>query len=1523
MSRFTPGQKDKIEGDIADALLFEDKANTRTAGKIITPYRTKLKSLWDGAGRGRSETLQLPSLKEYTNPDGDKYFKKRVPTQHAAIVNQIAVLRYPRDTPEESYAAAEEEIKKALKEDVEFQHKYFRNIWALTPKADGGGHHLTSWANLNTAFSYAYFYAGIEAENIPDPSPKPAPSQPATRRVSPGDTRSESTAVAAPARLTQVEEEEDPEEDPEEDEEEQEEEEDDNEPIITEDEMIQRRLTLREQLKRKKEVFLMPYLQIRKRGIAQPDHLHAIGNQILARLRDRNIIDNYRDLPSLNSQTEFLEAADEMIVEHMGGEPVLLALHELADEDRAPDLSFNYAQIETLMLSKLAIEELYVEKIKKQMADEARAKRAAALEEKRKEAALKEQQRKQEILSRKLQKRAEQNQNPSVTERQTLANEIESLRRELDSQTAASSIIPSQVPLTFQKQLDIVNLRKQLEAMNAQNESLIDGVDLAETNIMTAGLIQDIVELQRAAVRVAAIEQLAEDAEEEQIDLLLNDYPDLLDQQLDILDQQFLLYDFLTPKKISRQLDESLQSLISNVSRRNLSFESALDTSIQANADDPDTTGIDDQGGYLTAAQSPILTPGQSAPATPFMSPARPVTQIGGRNFTGDFAKPGAPIPRPKTISSRSEASAQSDPTVQTTQEQNTSFDIEQVIQERDALKKEYEELKRKHAMIQELAKQLQERAQSDMSSERLKEMLETLVKDSEHREQYLHQGYQQRIREIRQQMQQMTPRKAVAQLNSIALSPMTPRQSPPRTFNEIATSPMMSISMTPFKGKEKKRVAFRVEERAPKEIGKKVKTVKARMAEMAQLANDSKHDKEKIADLEAQIENLQLLLEAPNVPDTALEEAQATIEFLNGIIATEDPEKEEMAEWIYYARIEFGELQYKIFDLTHTLLSQSAPRPPVGIGDDQINEPIMADEDEDTLQLFIQGTQGAGGQIQALTEIPKPFFGNPTVPEPLRRPEISGNAPGELPGAVDLNPIGQDITDFTQTLRRPQTADSTGQQPADTTSVSSQDMSRAMVPWKPTMSKDIRDEVKARRRVRIQEPADRPAVRRALDYSDNQPVPIADPPSPQRVQQSNREVIRLNLQVRKLEAKLQAAQREAARPQPELGARGTAARVEAELQQLRDQTTGIEQENVRLNLELQRIQFENAAKDETIRANAAREKFKLNRNKVTIDTERAEVARLTVENNRLFADLNNAMRDAELAQRAANLANQQLAALQQQPVQQPAQPQNLIPAPIMSQRAQTGSQQAMPANIAQAAGPFIARTINPNVPAGLGGGGGGGGGGGQFGSQFAVFAPNRPQVRDEREYGNQSRFAREVSRHFESKEIGQRNEKYNFDSWLTFETAMTSLGIAEVDLTPDTSLLELIVSTFYDVTGTQEEVDALIYSGRKAGAWPLKYKPKYTDNNLVTGRSVTFLNKTQGQVVNSDIGTIFLGSQPGSVIRRQGLNYVVSGPRGEKAVFGTARDAQYYSSAKGKRYGPVTESVFGYKPKNLSQAIY
>ena len=141
-------------------------------------------------------------------------------------------------------------------------------------------------------------------------------------------------------------------------------------------------------------------------------------------------------------------------------------------------------------------------------------------------------------------------------------------------------------------------------------------------------------------------------------------------------------------------------------------------------------------------------------------------------------------------------------------------------------------------------------------------------------------------------------------------------------------------------------------------------------MNEMVQMAEAERGREEEIAELKAQIENLQLLLEAPNVPDTALEEAQATIEFLNGIIATEDPEKEEMAEWIYYARIEFGELQYKIFDLTYTLLSQSAPRPPEGIGDDQINDAIMADEDEDTIQLFIQGTQGAGGQVQQITAI-------------------------------------------------------------------------------------------------------------------------------------------------------------------------------------------------------------------------------------------------------------------------------------------------------------------------------------------------------------------------------------------------------------------------------------------------------------------------------------------------------------------------------------------------------------------------
>ena len=85
----------------------------------------------------------------------------------------------------------------------------------------------------------------------------------------------------------------------------------------------------------------------------------------------------------------------------------------------------------------------------------------------------------------------------------------------------------------------------------------------------------------------------------------------------------------------------------------------------------------------------------------------------------------------------------------------------------------------------------------------------------------------------------------------------------------------------------------------------------------------------------------------------------------------------------------------------------------------------------------------------------------------------------------------------------------------------------------------------------------------------------------------------------------------------------------------------------------------------------------------MSLQTERAEVARL-------HAELHTAQLEARTAQRAADIANQQLAALQQQPVQQPAQqpvqPQNLNPAPNMSQRAQVGSQQAMfPPNIAPA----------------------------------------------------------------------------------------------------------------------------------------------------------------------------------------------------------------------------------------------
>jgi hypothetical protein len=159
------------------------------------------------------------------------------------------------------------------------------------------------------------------------------------------------------------------------------------------------------------------------------------------------------------------------------------------------------------------------------------------------------------------------------------------------------------------------------------------------------------------------------------------------------------------------------------------------------------------------------------------------------------------------------------------------------------------------------------------------------------------------------------------------------------------------------------------------------------------------------------------------------------------------------------------------------------------------------------------------------------------------------------------------------------------------------------------------------------------------------------------------------------------------------------------------------------------------------------------------------------------------------------------------------------------------------------------------------------------------------------------SRFAQKVSRFFETAAPDSTNTTFGFNSYDTFLNAMATYGIEAVDLTSDTHYLEDIVVSFYSGTVRAEHEHTHCQC---ESSWSVasQYQPKYGDTQNVNTRSVAFLNRRWANT-NSDVGTIFVGAQPSSVIRRQGLNYVVSGPRGEKAVFGTARDAQYYSFGK------------------------
>lgn len=224
--------------------------------------------------------------------------------------------------------------------------------------------------------------------------------------------------------------------------------------------------------------------------------------------------------------------------------------------------------------------------------------------------------------------------------------------------------------------------------------------------------------------------------------------------------------------------------------------------------------------------------------------------------------------------------------------------------------------------------------------------------------------------------------------------------------------------------------------------------------------------------------------------------------------------------------------------------------------------------------------------------------------------------------------------------------------------------------------------------------------------------------------------------------------------------------------------------------------------------------------------------------------------------------------------------------------------------------------------------GGGGGGGGGGTPSQAGIFDPRRPATRDSRDFGSQSKFARVMSRELESKHsraaLNLDPQGYNVSSSGDFETKMQRLGIEYVDLTSDTDYLRRILEAhFRSDMSTKKN---LIESARKDGAWPLVYQPKYGDVTTQKLKNVAFLpTQTQGRVVNSDLGTVIIPGQSNYTLRREGLNYVVHSA-GKKQTFGSAKDASYFVSSGGfgrKTYGPVTERVFGYPTKNLSQAIY
>lgn len=204
---------------------------------------------------------------------------------------------------------------------------------------------------------------------------------------------------------------------------------------------------------------------------------------------------------------------------------------------------------------------------------------------------------------------------------------------------------------------------------------------------------------------------------------------------------------------------------------------------------------------------------------------------------------------------------------------------------------------------------------------------------------------------------------------------------------------------------------------------------------------------------------------------------------------------------------------------------------------------------------------------------------------------------------------------------------------------------------------------------------------------------------------------------------------------------------------------------------------------------------------------------------------------------------------------------------------------------------------------------------------------PALPAMRDDRPTGSQGEFAYNASYDIENlrKQIILPNQV--IDTYDEFEQKLNNLNISWNELSSDTRIAKNIVRIFFAQRRNDAELQRTIKIARKSGAFPFVYKPKYGDTTTQQLKNIAFLPdaKTQGRIVNSDLGTVIIPGQSNYTLRREGLNYVVHSA-GKKQTFGSAKDASYFVSSGGfgrKTYGPVTERVFGYPTKNLSQAIY